>query len=216
MYGVALADRALKAMEQRAWVFWMAWLSIRLHSVFGACATVSTSAPWLTVQADPAASDPTTEATREFVLMSTYQPATDAGADVIALSRDCFLASSCAALSCTTLAVAPAACTSWTRDALLTATTSLPEALSYQAPAKFAPRCGARAFSALAAAFSWAIRACAASAERPRSRCSAWNIPELAAALGAAAADPVGRAASVTAVDPASASAMVSILTGIR
>src|SRR5919198_5829679 len=106
MYGVALADRALNAMEQRAWVFRMAWPPIRLHSVFGACAMLSTLAPWLAAQAEPAASEPTTEATTELALMSTYQPATEAGADVIALSRDIFLASSCAALSFTTLAVA--------------------------------------------------------------------------------------------------------------
>src|SRR5919198_5351713 len=188
-------------MEQRATLFWMAWPPIRLHSGFGACATLSTRAPWPAAQAAPAASDPTTEATTELVLTSTYQPATEAGADMTALSREIFFASSCAALSFTTVAVAPAACTWWTREALLTATTSLPEALSYQAPAKLAPRSSASAFSALAAAFSWAIRTCAASADRPRSRCSAWNIPELAAARGAAAADPVGIAASVTAVD---------------
>src|SRR5262245_24891941 len=104
-----LPDRALNAIEQRAWLLRIAWPPIRFHSGRLAWLTDSVRAPWPAAQSRPALSAPSTDTTTEFVFVSTPQPVTDAGALATWLSSDDLSASSCAVLRCTTRAVAPAA-----------------------------------------------------------------------------------------------------------
>src|SRR2546423_1230704 len=49
-----LPDRALNAIEHRAWLLRIAWPPIRFHSGRGAWVTDSVRAPWLAAQARPA------------------------------------------------------------------------------------------------------------------------------------------------------------------